>query len=136
MFYFSVIPTSLFTLLAFLVLIFTLQDSDYAQFLLERTTVKGIAISVLLMNLSFYSLIIYSIIYVPPAINLWFGLSVVFVAFLSGLLGVNALGKIDIESYFGSFVWNPGNDPVIAVVSLIIAILFCVWRVERLRREE
>lgn len=136
MFYLAVVPSSLFSLLAFFVLMLAFQGNDYLLSLLDLVTVKGIAVSILLLNLSSFLLILLSLVFVPPSITIYYGLSVVFVALMVGTWGVSSLGSVDLNSPYGQVSWSSGSDPLFAMLLFISAILFCVWRIDKLRSKK
>lgn len=133
MFYLAVIPSIFLSVLAFVVLILTFQESQVIVSLLDLTTVKGIAISILFLNLSLFGLIVFSFIFVPPSITLYYGLSVVFVTLMMGTWGVSALGSVTLDTPYGELNWISGSDPLLTMVLFVAATLFCVWKIDRLR---
>lgn len=136
LFFLIAVPSSLAFVLALIVLTLVYQDSPLISIFLDQTTIKGIAISIFLLQLSSLGLVLLSVFFVPSTVSILYGLMIIFVSLAASILGASLLGSFSLSSAYGQIEWSGGQDPIAALLLLVGATLFCAWRIEHLRRFE
>jgi hypothetical protein len=136
MIFLSVVPAVICFALACIVLLALKNGHPNIQTVLEATTTRGIAMSILLVNLSSLGLLVFIGLFVPRSEVIYYNLIYVFVSFLAASLVSTFAGSFVVKILDYQVQWTSEADVSLLALVFLVAIVTCAYRIEVIRRED